>query len=121
MVTRGAEDQTVTLTATLTLGAETVTKDMEVTVKAAPAPIGPDDYAGYLFGHFIGEGGADQEQIYFATSPDGRYFTDLNEGKPVLMSTVGELGVRDPYMCRSAEGDRFFIVATDLSIFNRGG
>ncbi len=121
VVTRGAEDQKVILTATVTLGAETAAKDIEVTVKAAPAPLGEDDFAGYLFGHFIGEGGADQEQIYFATSPDGRNFTDMNEGRPVLMSTVGELGVRDPYMCRSAEGDRFFIVATDLSIFNRGG
>ena len=121
VVTRGAEDQLVTLTATLALGGETVEKEISVTVKAAPAPLSDEDYAGYLFGHFIGEGGEDQEQIYFATSPDGRNFTDMNEGKPVLKSTVGELGVRDPYMCRSAEGDRFFIVATDLSIFNRGG
>ena len=121
VVTRPEADQTVTLTATLTLNGETAEKAIDVTVKAAPAPIGPDDFAGYLFGHFIGEGGAAEEQIYFATSPDGRVFTDMNEGKPVLQSTVGELGVRDPYMYRSPEGDRFFIVATDLSIFNRGG
>lgn len=121
VVTRGAEDQKVILTATITLGAETATKEIEVNVKAAPAPISADDYVGYLFGHFIGEGGADQEQIYFATSTDGRNFNDMNEGKPVVVSTVGEEGLRDPYMYRSAEGDRFFIVATDLSIFNRGG
>lgn len=121
VVTRGAADQQVTMTATLTLGGESVTKEIVVNVLAAPAPVSEDDYVGYLFGHFIGEGSADGEQIYFATSPDGRFYTDLNEGQPVIISTVGELGLRDPYMLRSAEGDRFFIVATDLSIFHRGG
>ena len=117
VVTRGETDQEVTLTASA--GGET--KEIKVTVKAAPKKITEDDYAGYLFAHFIGEGGADQEQIYFAVSEDGRHFTDMNDGKPVIRSTVGEMGLRDPYMYRSPEGDRFFIVATDLSIYNRGG
>ena len=117
VVTRGAVDQKVILTA----ASGEATKEIEVTVKAAPAAITEDDYAGYLFGHFIGEGGANQEQIYFAISEDGRNFTDMNSGQPVITSTVGELGLRDPYMYRSPEGDRFFIVATDLSIFHRGG
>ena len=117
VVTRGAVDQTVILTAT----SGAATKEIEVTVKAAPAPITEDDYVGYLFGHFIGEGSANQEQIYFAISEDGRSFTDMNSGQPVITSTVGELGLRDPYMYRSPEGDRFFIVATDLSIYHRGG
>ncbi len=80
-----------------------------------------DDYEGYLFGHFIGEESADGEQIYFATSRDGLNFKDMNNGKPVLVSSVGEKGVRDPYLFRSPKGDRFFLIATDLSIFNRGG
>ncbi len=45
----------------------------------------------------------------------------MNNAKPVLTSTVGELGVRDPYIYRSPEGDRFFLIATDLSIYHRGG
>ena len=121
VVTRGARDTRVTLTATLTKNGYSTTKNIRVTVKAAPAAITEDDYVGYLFGHFIGEGAANQEQIYFAISEDGRNFTDMNSGQPVITSTVGELGLRDPYMYRSPEGDRFFIVATDLSIFNRGG
>ena len=48
-------------------------------------------------------------------------FADMNNGKPVLVSSVGEKGVRDPYLYRSPEGDRFFLIATDLSVFNRGG
>ena len=41
--------------------------------------------------------------------------------KPVLSSTVGERGVRDPYICRSPEGDTFYLIATDLSVYTRGG
>ena len=117
VVTRGKTDQEVTLTASA--GGET--KEIKVTVKAAPKEITEDNYAGYLFAHFIGERTADQEQIYFAVSEDGRHFTDMNDGEPVIRSTVGEMGLRDPYMYRSPEGDRFFIVATDLSIYHRGG
>ena len=29
--------------------------------------------------------------------------------------------MRDPYLIRSAEGDRFWLIATDLSIYYRGG
>ena len=121
VVTRGTADQKITLTATVKKGTETATKTIQITVKAAPKALTPEAYAGYLFGHFIGEGGADQEQIYFALSEDGLNFTDMNNAKPVLTSTVGELGVRDPYIYRSPEGDRFFLIATDLSIYHRGG
>ena len=78
-------------------------------------------FEGYLFAHFIGEEGEDHEQIYFAVSEDGLNFKDLSPDKPVLVSTVGERGVRDPYLYRSPEGNRFFLIATDLSIYNRGG
>lgn len=121
IVTRGDKDENVVLTAKVTIDGETVTKEYEVHVLAAPAPISEDDYEGYLFGHFIGEGGPDGEQIYFALSDDGLHFKDMNKSKPVLVSTVGEKGVRDPYIYRSPEGDRFFLIATDLSIYNRGG
>ncbi len=45
----------------------------------------------------------------------------MNNLKPVLSSTVGERGVRDPYICRSPEGDTFYLIATDLSVYTRGG
>lgn len=79
------------------------------------------EFEGYLFGHFIGEQEADQEQIYFAVSDDGLNFKDLNGRKPILTSSVGEKGVRDPFLCRSHDGEHFYLIATDLSIYNRGG
>lgn len=122
VVTRGAEDTMVTLTATIAKDNEIAQKDIDVCVLKAPKQITEDDYEGYLFGHFTGhEGTANDEQIYFALSNDRLDFKDMNQGRPVLTSEIGEKGVRDPYICRSPEGDRFFLIATDLSIFYRGG
>jgi hypothetical protein len=74
-----------------------------------------DPFTGYLMAHFTGES-ANGEQIYLAHSTDGLRWTDLNNGGPVLLSTVGTRGVRDPSLVRSPAGDRYWIVATDLRI-----
>ena len=47
--------------------------------------------AGYLFVHFIGEQ-KDGEQIYFSLSKEGLFWRDLNNGKPILCSRIGEKG-----------------------------
>ncbi|GIG92132.1 glycoside hydrolase family 43 protein [Plantactinospora endophytica] len=83
---------------------------------AAPRPAAAlDPFTGYLMAHFTGES-ATGEQIYLAHSRDGVHWTDLNNGGPVLLSTVGTRGVRDPALVRSPAGDRYWIVATDLRI-----
>lgn len=74
----------------------------------------------YLLVHFTSET-VDGEQLYFATSQDGYRWTDLNGSKPVLRSTLGDGGVRDPAIVRSPHGDRFWILATDLRIANGKG
>ncbi|SDP22344.1 Alpha-L-arabinofuranosidase B (ABFB) domain-containing protein [Streptomyces sp. cf386] len=71
--------------------------------------------AGYLMTHFIGEGATGQ-QIYFSHSADGLHWNDLNGGGMTLRSTVGTRGVRDPALVRSPNGDRYWIIATDLCI-----
>lgn len=121
VVTRQEERANVNLTATAKLDGETLEKIFDITVEPMPKKLSDDDFGGYLFAHFIGEQEGDQEQIYFALSEEGLNFKDMNGKKPVLISNVGEGGVRDPYMYRSYEGDRFFLIATDLSIYNRGG
>lgn len=72
--------------------------------------------AGYLFVTFKGEQSPLTEQIYFATSRDGREWSTLNNGAPMLISDVGEKGVRDPYLLRARNGKKFFLIGTDLSI-----
>ncbi len=121
VVNRQAEDTHVVLSATIEKNGETFVKEFDVCVKKAYKKLSEDDFGGYLFAHFIGEQEENQEQIYFALSEDGLNFKDTNGGKPVICSNVGEKGVRDPYLYRSYEKDRFFLIATDLSIYNRGG
>ncbi len=72
--------------------------------------------AGYLFATFKGEQSPMTEQIYFALSKDGRNWEALNQGNPVLVSDLGEKGVRDPYLIRSYDNTKFYLIATDLSI-----
>lgn len=72
--------------------------------------------AGYLFATFKNGGDAAAEQIYFGLSSDGRNWTALNDAKPVLVSTIGDKGVRDPYLLRAHDGKTFYLIATDLSM-----
>ena len=79
-----------------------------------------DEMGAYLFVHFTGtEDDASHEQICFSVSKDGREWSILNGGKAVLESSVGEGGVRDPYIVRSPVNGKFYLTATDLSIYNR--
>ncbi|BEL05263.1 hypothetical protein Q0Z83_034540 [Actinoplanes sichuanensis] len=85
-----------------------------------PPASAADPNTAYLMAHFTGES-ATGEQIYFATSTDGLHWTDLNASQPVLTSTVGEKGVRDPSLVRSPAGDRYWLLATDLRIASGKG
>lgn len=114
----GAGDTTVTMTATVTVGAATANREIELTVRELPVAA---PYEGYAFSYFTGNSIAG-EKIYFAASRgnDALTWDELNEGQPLLESTMGEMGLRDPFLIRSPEGDRFFLIATDLSIGRNG-
>lgn len=71
--------------------------------------------AAYLFAHFTSEQ-ADGEQVYFSVSKDGLHFEDLNHGKPILRSQIGEEGVRDPFIIRDPKKGKFYLIATDLRL-----
>nr|WP_154983054.1 immunoglobulin-like domain-containing protein [Paenibacillus xylanexedens] len=112
-------DVDVKLTATITLNSASATKEFIAKVKELPAD---EKYAGYFFTYFTGEGTSTGEQVYFALSNgnDPLNWRELNEGKPVLTSNLGEKGVRDPFIIRSPEGDKFYMIATDLKINGNG-
>lgn len=59
------------------------------------------------------------EQIYFSVSKDGMNWKTLNSKKPILTSEIGEKGIRDPFIIRSKEGDKFYMIGTDLNVFLR--
>ncbi|MBQ5425816.1 MAG: hypothetical protein IIU31_01445, partial [Pseudobutyrivibrio sp.] len=116
VVKRGTSDEKVKLTATLSFDGEEKTKEFEVTVKALKKQEKTTDY---LFAYFTGNT-VSGENIYFATSQDGFNYDELNGGEYVLTSEKGEKGLRDPYIMRSHEGDKFYMIATDLSIGRNG-
>lgn len=75
------------------------------------------EYVGYLFCFFTGnEETLDDEQVYFSVSRDGLHWKDLNNRKPVLHSTIGTGGARDPFIIRLEKEKRYVIMATDLHI-----
>ncbi|MFJ1511669.1 immunoglobulin-like domain-containing protein [Cellulosimicrobium funkei] len=118
-VTRPAHGEpaaVVRLTVTATKDGATATHTYDATVRPLPAEA---DYEGYFFPYFEGESTADGESVYFSASNgnDALDWVELNDGEPVLTSTLGEKGLRDPFIIRSPEGDRFFLLATDLRIY----
>ena len=122
-VNRPKKDTEVTLVAQVDRNGDKTKYQKTVTVKAAVPEAAEDDYVGYLFCHFTGsENNITDEQIYFALADqeEGLKFTDMSSS-PVLTSNVGDQGVRDPFIYRSPEGDTYRIIATDLSVKNRGG
>ncbi|MEE0419765.1 MAG: immunoglobulin-like domain-containing protein [Lachnospiraceae bacterium] len=120
VVVRGEKDQQVTLTATITYGGARTSKSFPLTVKKKGEA---KEYAAYLYIHFNEiQVGTSLQQIYFGVSKDGLQWTALNDNQPILESTVGDKGVRDPYIVRSPEGDKFYLIGTDLDIHhNRYG
>lgn len=107
--------KTVTMTVTATQGGVTESKNIPLTI--TPLPVA-EPKTGYFFPYFLGESTTTDEELYFAASQrnDVKAWTVLNDGKSVLQSNVGEQGIRDPFIIRSKEGDRFFMIATDLNI-----
>lgn len=76
----------------------------------------------YVFIHFTGgENNPDAEQVYLAVSNDGLHFKDLNNCQPILKSNIGEKGVRDMYLVKKHNEQGYYLIATDLSIYYRGG
>ncbi|WP_283680252.1 glycoside hydrolase family 43 protein [Lentilactobacillus sp. Marseille-Q4993] len=68
----------------------------------------------YLFVYFAGEKYENGEQIYMATSDDGLFWQDLNNNQPILTSTIGTGGVRDPFITYNPLTQKYVIIATDL-------
>lgn len=110
----GSAPAKLNLHATVSLGKTKVRKKFRVTVLPLPKAEAKE---GYAFAYFTGNDLAG-ENIYMAASRgnDALKWDELNGGKPVLKSGLGTKGLRDPFIIRSPEGDKFYMIATDLSI-----
>jgi hypothetical protein len=110
----------VLLSATLSTAAQSGTRQLQIVSKISPAlhTKKPQDaeLKNYLLVYFKDE----THSIYFATSPDGYTFTDVNDGEPVIHGTdiAEQKGVRDPHVMRGPDG-AFYLSMTDLHIFGK--
>lgn len=97
--------------------AEMGSMDSQPKIAAPRNAAGTPETTDYLFAYFpyTKTGGRD-ERIYFGISEDGLNFTALNNEQFILESTMGTHGLRDPFIIRSHEGDKFFLIATDLTV-----
>ncbi|HEX6353326.1 family 43 glycosylhydrolase [Actinophytocola sp.] len=111
----GAKPRKAELRVRATKGKASGVRDFTLTVLPLPKQ---EAREGYMFAYFTGEATQDTEQVHFAVSRgnDPLHWDELNGGRPVLRSQYGETGVRDPFIIRSPEGDKFYLIATDLQI-----
>lgn len=111
----GSKPRKVRLSVKATKGRASDTREFTLTVLPLPKA---EPREGYMFAYFTGEATQDTEQVHFAASRgnDPLHWDELNGGRPVLRSQYGETGVRDPFIIRSPEGDKFYLIATDLQI-----
>lgn len=76
---------------------------------------------GFLLAYFLSEDEPDGEQVRFAVSdgPEPITWTPINDGRPVLASTEGERGIRDPFLIRDVAAGLFYMIGTDLRVWPR--
>jgi len=82
----------------------------------------PAERYGYLLVHFVEDAHGHAEKVYFSLSlgDDPLRWRRLHGGEPVLESTRGTTGVRDPFVVRRRDGVGFHILATDLRVWREG-
>jgi beta-xylosidase len=114
IVQRQDTEKVVDLTATIDSDGTAQKRTISAKVRQA---VQLDPFEGYAFAYFTGNSRAG-ENIFLAASEGNNAlsWTELNNKQPVLTSTQGTKGLRDPFLIRSHEGDVFYLLATDLSI-----
>ncbi|KAH8892572.1 family 43 glycosyl hydrolase [Thozetella sp. PMI_491] len=114
VVNRQASNVSVDLTAWIDDGGASYSRVITANVRAAATQ---GALEGYMFAYFTGNTLAG-ENIYFAASNGNNALSwaELNGGQPILTSTLGTKGLRDPFIMRSPQGDTFYLLSTDLSI-----
>src|SRR5699024_9679460 len=72
----------------------------------------------YAMVNFARSNSHEGQQLYFAVweGDDPTSWQAVNSGRAVLEATAGMRAVRDPSIVRPPEGDRFFLVVTDLNV-----
>ncbi|KAH8658623.1 glycoside hydrolase family 43 protein-like protein [Tricladium varicosporioides] len=117
VVARQPTNVEVALVATVNNHGNLHKREFKANVRKARRDATALDYEAYAFVYFTGNTIAG-ERIYLAASKgnDALHWNELNNAQPILTSSEGTKGLRDPFIIRSYEGDTFYLLATDLSI-----
>ena len=115
----------VTLTATVRSGNVTKSGTARVIVKEKPRQA-PN--AGYASVTFLSDAdttnGKIGEALYESATSTARddffSFKQINDENPVITSTADTTGLRDPFVLRSHDGDKYYMIATDLKVSKQG-
>lgn len=79
---------------------------------ASPAPRQDTSYVGYLISTFTDAN--PKVQQYLSNGNSAYSFRFLNDGNPVLTSTVGTGAVRDIFLSTNSNRSEFYLLATGL-------
>ncbi|WP_433676113.1 immunoglobulin-like domain-containing protein [Microbacterium gorillae] len=110
----------VVLAVTATNGSAAATRQITLTVTAAPSADATP--VAYVWAFFTGEGaGAERVSLAASKGDDALRWNTLNGGEPIFTSSQGTGGLRDPFILRSHEGDKFYMLATDLKVDGLAG
>ncbi|KEY64413.1 hypothetical protein S7711_08471 [Stachybotrys chartarum IBT 7711] len=112
----GSSPVTVTLTACVTIGhCQQNCRQISVTVQPS---VKVAQFSRYAMANFARSNSQPGQQVYMATSlgNEATTWVATNAGDAVLVSSKGMHGTRDPFVVRSPEGDRFYLIATDLNV-----
>jgi hypothetical protein len=60
------------------------------------------------------------ESATSAEKSDFFSFSEINDGNPVITSTTDTTGLRDPFVLKSHDGDKYYMIATDLKVSQQG-
>ena len=116
----GAAPATAELSVTVSLDGES--EELTFPLVITPLPDSDEEMEAYFWSFFTGEGqGAEKTSFAASQGNDALAWNVLNDGYPVIESTEGTEGLRDPFIIRSQEGDKFYMIATDLKIDGLAG
>jgi hypothetical protein len=105
----------LSLTVAVSAQAQPIEATSDKSVAAQSANNNDASGPGYLWLHF---GATNYEKVYYGYSSDGLSWKKLNDGDPIMSSSKGTKGIRDPHVLRlqtpDVAGNKYVMLGTDL-------
>lgn len=113
----------LTATAANADGSVTKTAKVSVIVKEKTREVPDEAYAAVTFlSDSDKTNGKTGEALYMSATEGNNFFSfkEINNSNPVIESYADTKGLRDPYVLKSHDGDKYYMIATDLKVSAQG-